>query len=145
MSLPTELGQAECARLLRGGVAGRVAVCTPDGPHVIPVNYSVVDEAVIIRTSPSGVLATFGQGAILAFEIDHFDYPNHEGWSVLVRGEGEPLDAEQVRHVRQVWAPRPWASGARELYLRIKPTELTGRRLGLESIEPVHRSVPGQP
>lgn len=145
MKTPTELGPAECARLLRGGVVGRVAVCTPQGPHVVPVNYSVVDGAVVIRTSPTSVLAAHGRGARLAFEIDHVDYPDHEGWSVVVKGIGEVLEAEQVRHVEQVWPPRPWASGDRDLFLRIEPAELTGRRLGLEATEPVHRSIPGQP
>ena len=53
-----ELTYGECRGLLAGGVFGRVAVCTRAGARIVPVNYSVVDEAVVFRTTASGVIAT---------------------------------------------------------------------------------------
>ena len=50
MAESRELSPSECEALLRSGVAGRVALVTPGGPHIVPVNYSIVDDAVIIRT-----------------------------------------------------------------------------------------------
>lgn len=121
----------DCERLLRGNVVGRVALSTPDGPHLVPVNYAVVDDALVVRTSPYSVLGTYGRDAILAFEVDHVDHVNQHGWSVVVRGRAEVVtEAEDLDHIRAVWSPRPWASGARTLVLRIPLTELTGRRLG---------------
>lgn len=141
-----ELSVDECRRLLSGGVMGRVAVSSPTGPHIVPVNYSVVDEAVIFRTTPYSVLGTHGRNATLAFEVDHADYPNQRGWSVIARGRGEAVtDADELLRIKESWPPRPWADGHRHLYLRLRWTELTGRRLGRSwtaaEESPVHRSV----
>jgi hypothetical protein len=126
-----ELSYSECEALLRAGVSGRVALSTPDGPQIIPLNYSVVDANIIVRTSPYSVLGTYGRDATLAFEVDHFDHANHRGWSVVARGRADVVeDPAELKHIRSVWEPRPWASGARALFLRIRWSELTGRQLG---------------
>ncbi len=128
-----ELNQEECQRLLRAGVAGRVAIATPTGPHIVPINYSVVDDAVVVRTSPYSLLGTYGRDTTLAFEIDQFDHENHRGWSVQARGRSQVVaDQDELDHIKQVWPPLPWASGARNLVLRLRWTELSGRRLGAE-------------
>ena len=139
-----DLSREECLRLLRSGVGGRVALCTPTGPHIVPVNHSVVDEALIIRTSPYSVLGTYGRDSTLAFEVDRFDHERRRGWSVVVRGRGEVVtDAAEIEHIRTTWDPRPWASGARSLYLRLRWDEVSGRRIGagwdLSADLPVHR------
>lgn len=126
-----DLDRAECERLLRAGIAGRIAVAAPDGPHIVPVNYSVVDDAIVVRTSPYSLLGSYGRGTTLAFEVDQFDYENQRGWSVVARGRGEFVtDIEELDHIREVWAPRPWAGGSRTLFLRLRWTELSGRRVG---------------
>lgn len=128
---PLEMSRSECEDLLRSGVAGRVALSTPAGPHIVPVNYSVVDDAIVIRTSPYSLLGTHGRNAVLAFEVDFFDYAQQHGWSVVARGRSEVVaDTGDLDHIRSVWAPRPWAAGARNLFLRLPWTDLTGRRLG---------------
>jgi nitroimidazol reductase NimA-like FMN-containing flavoprotein (pyridoxamine 5'-phosphate oxidase superfamily) len=140
MSLPRELAFDECARLLQSGVVGRVALSTPQGPHLIPVNYAVVDEAVYIATSPYSALGTYGAHNLVAFEVDHFDYDTHTGWSVAVRGRAETVtDPAEVHRLKRIWAPRPWADGSRNLHLRIPWTELSGRSLGGDMWTPVHR------
>lgn len=126
-----DLSTSECETLLRSGVAGRVALVTPNGPHILPVNYSIIDGAVVIRTSPYSVLGTYGRDTTLAFEVDEFDYPRQRGWSVVARGRGEAIhDPEEIEHIRRVRDPSPWISGARALFLRLHWTELTGRQLG---------------
>lgn len=126
-----ELSYSECETLLRAGVVGRVALSTPDGPQIVPVNYSIVDSAIIVRTSAYSLLGTYGRGATLAFEVDHFDQDNHRGWSVVARGRADVVaDQEDLDHIRKVWEPRPWAGGVRGLFMRIPWTELTGRQLG---------------
>ena len=126
-----ELHPQECTTLLRAGVVGRIAVSTPDGPHIIPVNYSVVDDAVVVRTSPYSLLGTHGRNTVLAFEIDSFDHAYQHGWSVMARGRsGGRHGPADIEHIRSTWEPRPWAAGARNLYLRIRWSELSGRRLG---------------
>ena len=126
-----ELDRAECEALLRAGIAGRVAIATPTGPHIIPVNYSVVDDAIIVRTTPYSVLGSYGRDTTLAFEVDQIDHENQRGWSVVARGRGDFVtDIDEMDHIREVWSPRPWAGGSRTLYLRLRWTELSGRRVG---------------
>ncbi len=129
-----ELSQADCATLIRAGVVGRLALSTPSGPHVIPINYSVVDDAIIVRTSPYSLLGTYGRDSVLAFEIDHFEGEYQRGWSVVARGRAEFVtDAAELDHIRTVQKPHPWAAGTRAMYLRIRWDELSGRRLGAQS------------
>ena len=126
-----ELGVHECERLLRSGVAGRVALATSTGPQIIPVNYTVVDDAIIIRTSPYSLLATYGRDTMLAFGIDGFDAEHERGWSVQARGRVEVVtDRAVLERIRAVADPRPWAAGTRSVHLRLRWTELTGRRVG---------------
>ena len=142
MTLSRELAFDECARLLRAGVVGRVALTTPDGPHIIPLNYSVVDEAILVATSPYSALGTYGNGLVVAFEVDRFDFETHTGWSVLVRGRAEAVtDPEELQRLKRLWAPRPWADGSRNLHLRIPWTEVSGRSLGGYAETSVRRVV----
>jgi nitroimidazol reductase NimA-like FMN-containing flavoprotein (pyridoxamine 5'-phosphate oxidase superfamily) len=141
-----DLSVSECETLLRAGVAGRVALVTPTGPYIVPVNYSVVDGNVVIRTSPYSLLGTYGRDTTLAFEVDHLDYPRQRGWSVVVRGRAEAIhDTEEIERIRRTREPRPWASGSRTLFLRLHCIELTGRQLGTgwDAVRelPVHRAV----
>jgi hypothetical protein len=126
-----DLSRDQCEELLHAGVTGRVALSSPDGPHLIPVNYSVVGEAIIIRTSPYSVLGTYGRGSLLAFEIDFFDHERWRGWSVVARGRADVVtDPADLERIRATWEPRPWAAGSRNLYLRLRWSELSGRQLG---------------
>ena len=142
MTMPRELSFEECVKLLRAGVVGRVALTTPDGPHIIPMNYSVVDEAVVVATSPYSALGTYGNGVVVAFEVDRFDYETHTGWSVVARGRAQAItDHLELQRVKQTWAPRPWADGSRNLHLRIPWTELSGRSIGDNTTAPVRRVI----
>lgn len=138
-----ELSRSECEGLLRRGVVGRVALATPTGPSITPINYSVSEGSVVVCTTPYSLLGTYGRDSMLAFEIDHFEHAQHRGWSVMVRGRSEAVeDPAELRTLVRV-LPRPWAAGRRSLYLRIPLTEVSGRRLGqgwdLEATLPARR------
>lgn len=125
-----ELSYSQCEAVLRAGVVGRVAVWS-DGPHIMPMNYSVVDEAIIMRTTPDSIFGRQARGARVAFEVDHFNYAYHRGCSVVARGETEVVeDPAEVVRIHSVWGPRPWARGDRPLLVRLRWTELSGRQLG---------------
>lgn len=131
MDAPEEMSHAKCRELLGGGVFGRVALCTPEGPRIIPVNYSLVSEAVVFRTSAYGAIANRDWGTRIAFEVDYVDYADHRGWSVVATGVGHRVeDSEELALIQRTWEPRPWAGGSRPLYVRLVWDELTGRRLG---------------
>ena len=133
MAETRELSARECELLLRSGVAGRIAVSTPTGPHIVPVNHTLVDDAIIVRTSPYSLLATYGRDAMLAFGIDGFDPVRHRGWSVQARGRVHAVvDRTEIERIREVAEPQPLADGARTLYLSLRWTELSGRKLGAD-------------
>ena len=141
-----ELAAQECERLLRAGVVGRVALSSPDGPHIVPVDYGVVDGTIVVRTSSYSILGTYGRNAMLAFEVDHLDHESHVGWSVVARGRGwAEVDPDQLARIRESWPPRPWAAGNRNLHLRLRWDSLTGRSLGRdwtrENESPGHRTL----
>ena len=145
MHEPVELDQATCLELLAGSMVGRVAVCTPDGPHIVPVTYAVLDTSVVFRTTPFSVLGTNAWAGRLAFEIDHLDHENHRAWSVVAHGRGEMVEAGELHSVRAIGDLQPWAAGNRALYVRLRWTQLTGRRLGAGwtslDEQPLRRSV----
>ena len=121
------LDPAQCERLLRRGNFGRVGLVTSRGPDVVPVNYTVVEDSVVVRTTSDGLLARHGHQQPLVFEVDLVDHERWEGWSVTARGVGEVVpEAGSGRRP----AVRAWATGERSAQLHLPWTELTGRRLG---------------
>jgi hypothetical protein len=126
-----EMTHDECETILRAGLIGRMGLSTPTGPHIIPVNYSVIDDAIVVRTDPAGVLGTWAQHAPLVFQVDHFDHEWQWGWSISARGVGRWVTLEdEIRHIESEWPPRPWAAGDRSRWLSLAWTEITGRKLG---------------
>lgn len=126
-----DLSTEECEALLRSGDVGRVALSTPDGPHIVPVNYLVMDQAIIVRTTPYSLLGTYGRDAVVAFEVDLVDHEHERGWSVIARGYASTVDDDEISsRVGAVRSSRTWATGSRSSLLQIRWTSLTGRRLG---------------
>jgi nitroimidazol reductase NimA-like FMN-containing flavoprotein (pyridoxamine 5'-phosphate oxidase superfamily) len=125
-----ELSPEECRRLLSTHGVGRIAVSTSDGrPAVVPVNYEVVDDAIVFRTAPDSVPAA-AVGVEVAFEVDHVDEAMSQGWSVLAVGPANVVtEPDTVRGLAQRAHTEPWAGGAREMWVSIRPTRLTGRRI----------------
>lgn len=125
MEMTTEV----CQRLIRKSFLGRVALCAADGPHIVPVNYSIVDDFVVFRTSPYSVVGTFGRNSMLAFEVDHIDPDEKYSWSIVVRGRCQWVDNPDTIASIEASGTAPWASGSRHLYLRLPMTDITGRQL----------------
>lgn len=126
-----ELSREECLRLVSPGGVGRVAFTrgVEAAPTVLPVNFAVVSETVVFCTAFHGVLATHATGEV-AFEVDQLDGTMSEGWSVLLRGTAHPvLDEEEQAELRSAARVRSWAGPDRDLYVRITPGEVTGRRI----------------
>ncbi len=131
MNVYVQLGPSECRDLLERGVVGRVAMATPLGPRIVPVNYGVHDDEIVFRTAPYSELSTYGWDTDLAFEVDDLDYVAHQGWSVVALGRAHVVDdPDEVELLRQEWEPQPWSPGSRNLYVKLAWRGLTGVRLG---------------
>ena len=125
----------ECRRLLAEDVIGRVAVVIGATPMILPVNYALDGEDIIMRTMPGSRL-DIGQGHA-AFEVDSFDRATQSGWSVLVTGQLEEVTWYQAKDMERLQAlpVQPWATGDRNLWLRLRPSFVTGRIVRHEQTE----------
>jgi nitroimidazol reductase NimA-like FMN-containing flavoprotein (pyridoxamine 5'-phosphate oxidase superfamily) len=123
------MSPTECFDLLEQGGIGRVGFTAPEGVMVLPVNFAMTGKTIIFRTAPDTLLALHAN-AHFSFEVDHFDEALREGWSVLVQGHAHQVtDEREVRHLEDAAHLEPWAPGARDVYVRIAPTQISGRRI----------------
>lgn len=123
------LDEPECRRLLNTHGVGRIAIFTPDGPAVLPVNYLVAGPDIAFRTSAEAVTAR-AAGTEVAFEIDNIDDVTATGWSVLVVGElAAVTDQHEIQHLNTTARSEPWAGGPRTHWMKLTPARITGRRV----------------
>jgi nitroimidazol reductase NimA-like FMN-containing flavoprotein (pyridoxamine 5'-phosphate oxidase superfamily) len=143
--LITRLTPAECHRLIAAGGIGRIAFGTWSGPVVLPVNFAVVAGTIVIRTG-EGTIIEGHAGDQVAFEVDHLDEALDQGWSVLARGPAHRVaHPAELRHLERETAIRPWAGGDRDVYVRIIPDKITGRRIECLPAPADQRGQIGQP
>jgi nitroimidazol reductase NimA-like FMN-containing flavoprotein (pyridoxamine 5'-phosphate oxidase superfamily) len=132
---PEHLDEAECLRLIAPGGIGRLAYTGRYGLTVLPVNFTLHEGTILFRTasdSPTDEDLRTGIADAeykVAFEIDDIDPAARSGWSVLVQGSAHHVDSVDERASVQEAAVEPWAGGKRELFVRVIPTRITGRRV----------------
>jgi hypothetical protein len=124
------LTEAECRRLLGEQEVGRVAFVDQEFPVVLPVNFVIDGNEIVIRTDLG---AKFDRIPLhrVAFEVDGLERWNHSGWSVLVQGFGQDVtDAVGLRYEdlrRRGLAT--WLPGEREHWITIQIHRISGRRI----------------
>jgi hypothetical protein len=124
-----ELDEAECLRLLAGGMIGRVVFTDSALPAAQPVTYLLDGEEVLFRTGGGGKLAAAARGAVVAFQVDEIDPSTRTGWTVL--GVGEAYEVLVPRRLAELAErmPAPWAPGRTAHTIAVPLQKLTGRRL----------------
>lgn len=127
----TKLTSIECRTLIAPGGIGRIAFSAVSGPVVLPVNFTVVGGSIVVRTSEGSLIEAHGDERA-GFEVDHVDEALHQGWSVLVQGQAHRvLQPGELRHVQEAVTSAPWPDGKRDVYIRIVPDQISGRRISL--------------
>jgi nitroimidazol reductase NimA-like FMN-containing flavoprotein (pyridoxamine 5'-phosphate oxidase superfamily) len=124
-----ELTRERCLELLEGEVLGRLAVVVGGRPDIMPVNYLLDGEGVVIRTA-EGTKLKAASGAPVAFEVDEVDRDLRSGWSVVVHGiahEIRSLGRDEITARMLTLPVDPWAGGDKPFLLRIAPLSITGR------------------
>ncbi len=122
------LNESACWALLRRTEVGRLAVCTAEGPDIFPVNYAVDRGSLVFRTAAGAKLAALEAEPALAFEVDGYDEPSEEAWSVVVHGRGQEIRTGDEALESAELPLLPWHAGPKNVFLRIVPHRLTGRR-----------------
>ena len=134
-----ELDEAECLRLIASGGIGRIGYSGRYGPTVMPVNYQLYEGTIVFRTTPDSTTDEDLRTGIanaeykVAFEIDDFNTAARTGWSVLIQGSAHHVESEAERASVAGAGVDPWPGGDRELFLRIMPSRVTGRRVSQTS------------
>lgn len=122
--LLTDLDETECYRLAGTEPVGRLVWTGPDGPSVVPVNFTLEQGTVGVRTAAYSALAQQCDDSRVAFEVDAYDPDSRLGWSVIMTGRAS------VGFVQPgVPAPEAWPIGAKAAQLTIAVDKVTGRRL----------------
>jgi transcriptional regulator with XRE-family HTH domain len=125
-----KLTEAECHELIAPGGVGRFLFVQPGrGPVAIPVNFKMDGTDVVFRTGGDSVTVAGSHQQPVSFDVDHLDDALSEGWSVLLTGTAIAVSTEpELSHVQSLGIT-PWAGRDRDVYVRLSPTEITGRRI----------------
>lgn len=124
------LDRGECLRLLATVPVGRIGVSIGALPAILPVNFALVGDSIVIRTVPGTKLDAATRRAVVAFEADSYAADGTSGWSVLVQGNcSEVVDAAE-RAALRAGTLRAWAfgDGVAERFVRIDLSFVNGRR-----------------
>ena len=107
----TELTPEECTRLLRSQPIGRLAIsANGDAPYVVPVNFTVVGDAIVFR-SDLGTKLRLAMKEPVAFQVDFVDWYHRTGWSGLGKGAAHAITraaaagAESTPSGSGAWCP----------------------------------------
>jgi uncharacterized protein len=129
------LTEEQACQLLACGEVGRVGITIGALPAIFPVNYRMIDGAIVFRTAPGSKMSAATEGAVVAFEVDDYQLTDRSGWSVLAVGPAEVSDDPDLASKVADAGLEPFADGSRSTIVRVEPTFLSGRRL-------VHRAEP---
>jgi uncharacterized protein len=128
-----ELSREECLARLAAQRLGRLGVVGDGVPLVLPMQFALDAETVVLRSNPGSKMLHVPLQAV-SFEVDEVDWDRREGWSVLVQGIGEDISSsidprsEALRTlIVQTWAPEP-----ADRWLKIIPQKVTGRIVRVE-------------
>ena len=128
------LSTAECWRLIEAGSFGRLAVEGLDGnPDVFPLNYTVHDGSIYIRSAPGSKLMAIAVHPVAAFEIDGED--DGFRWSVVLRGSARRLAIDKEIRESGVQALVSSSPTAKYNYICVTPSSVSGRRFATATAE----------
>jgi len=121
------LSADESWTLLSSVTLGRLVASVEGYPEIFPVNFVVQRRTVLFRTAEFATkLFTVVQNGRVAFEAD--DHNVAEGWSVIVKGVAQVLNTDaEIREAERVQL-LPWTAGAKPRFVRVHPSEISGRR-----------------
>lgn len=114
----------ECRRLLASRQIGRVAVTAGALPFVLPVQYGLQGDQLLLRTPGHHEVSDSIDGQVVGFEADDIDLVHGVGWCVSVTG------AVNVLHAGAMGAPaHRWFSDG--VVLALDTDVIVGHRIAV--------------
>ena len=134
------LERTECLELLASSSVGRIGLSSSALPLVLPVNFCLDGERIVLRTGAGTTLGAASHHAVVSFEADDIDPLFHAGWSVVVTGVARPLTAEaDLQRIRRL-PLLPWA-GPGDHFVAITLDRVSGRRIRRPTAAPTSRAA----
>lgn len=121
------LAADDCWSLLAKENVGRIALHTHDGVDIFPVNFTVNDGNIFIRSAPGSKLIDIAIDPAVAFEVDGKRARTY--WSIVVKGTAERMSFDSEIRESGVLDLQTVTSSAKWNYVRISVREITGRRV----------------
>ena len=126
----TRLNRAECLERLRRHSLGRLAYVARAGvPDVVPVNYVLHGDQLLIRSGPGPKLQAAERRERVAVEVDEVDLQTRTGWSVVVVGRARRMPAAEQQALPPDEMPAPWVAGNRSGLIVVQVERVDGRQL----------------
>jgi hypothetical protein len=125
------LDEDECRHLLElagsSRAAGHLAINREGSPYLLPVNFSLCDQEILVRLGP-GYAANHLDGSHVTFEVDDSEPYSKKGWSVVVEGIARLMTYDEVARLgRNLPEPVVMEPGVR--VFSIRPEKISGRSI----------------
>lgn len=121
------LSPRACRSLLDQVSVAWLAHCADGAVHMVPVNFTVHGEEIVLRSAYGRSLTAVAEGRLLTLAAGHFDEESRTGWSVTVTGRahlgGDPLVNPGAP------AADVWADLRATVPVAVPMTTVTGRRV----------------
>jgi uncharacterized protein len=123
------LDEQQCQTLIRSRNIGRIAFELDGAPEIFPINYIADGTTVVFRTAEDTRLRDAVKHRV-AFEVDDWDPNVGVGWSVVVKGVAEEITRgiDPFAIALRSHPVIPLVPGAREIWIAVYPSEITGCR-----------------
>jgi uncharacterized protein len=119
----------DCFGLLKSVPVGRIGFLAGGEVAILPVNFLVDGQDVVFRTAAGSKLCAVEVGQYVGFEADSYDAATATGWSVVVNGLAEVIDSADEAGRLDALGLASWGGGADRVWMRIRPSSITGRRI----------------
>lgn len=123
------LNRTECLQLLATATLGRVGMTSEALPMVLPVNFALHGDEILIRTGEGTKLDTALRDSVVAFEVDEIDPIYHSGWSVVVTGVARVVTEEEELAALDTAPLTRWAPYGDGHVMAISTEMISGRRI----------------
>jgi nitroimidazol reductase NimA-like FMN-containing flavoprotein (pyridoxamine 5'-phosphate oxidase superfamily) len=120
---PRSFTREQCLALLASVPVGRVVYTDQALPAVMPMNFVLDGDEVVIHTASGSALTAAIRNAVV-------DPVTSSGWSITITGQARLVDdAEETARLSRL-PLRPWLATANGQFISIPARHVAGRRLG---------------
>jgi nitroimidazol reductase NimA-like FMN-containing flavoprotein (pyridoxamine 5'-phosphate oxidase superfamily) len=127
---PRSFSREQCLALVASVPIGRVVYTDQALPAVVPMNFVLDGDEVVIHTGSGSAFAAALRNAVVAFQVDDFDSDTTTGWSVTITGLARLVDAGQEATCLARLPLGPWVPTTNGQFIRIPARHVGGHRLG---------------